>query len=59
MADESRYLHDVCPDEVRHGINERRPKISDYLNAGKLLKLRVINDELQFIAPGLILYGDK
>lgn len=59
IFDEKQFLREVCPTEVKHGINERRPKRTDYLTAGKSLRLKIINEEIGFLAPGLILYGEK
>jgi ubiquinone/menaquinone biosynthesis C-methylase UbiE len=59
ILDENKFLLKECPDEVRHGIHERRPKRTDFITAGKSLRLKIINEEIRFIAPGLILYGEK
>ena len=57
--DELKYIQEHVPMESKHGISERRPTINEYLQAGEILKLQVLNDKLNFIAPGLILYGEK
>ncbi len=59
IADEFEFVKQNIPLETKHNITERRPKITEYLQAGDILNLRVRNEELGFVAPGLILYGGK
>lgn len=57
--DEDNFVKKFCPEETRHGINERRPTKSEYLEFGKILKLQILNEKINFVSPGLILYGEK
>lgn len=49
--------------EMKYGIIERRPTIQEYLENGKIVNLKVINDELGIrkdgVTPGLFLAGQK
>jgi ubiquinone/menaquinone biosynthesis C-methylase UbiE len=59
IADEFEFVRQNIPLETKHNITERRPTISEYLRAGDILNLQVLNEKLGFIASGLILYGEK
>lgn len=50
---------EYAPLEHKHGIIERRPTRQEYLEAGKVLNLEILNEQLNYISPGLILHGIK
>jgi SAM-dependent methyltransferase len=58
-VDEFEYIRQNIKLEIKHGVSERRPTITEYLKAGDILNLQVLNEKLGFIALGLILFGEK
>ncbi|MDD4972556.1 MAG: class I SAM-dependent methyltransferase [Paludibacter sp.] len=56
---ELEYLKQYVALETKHGVAERRPTIKEYLDAGNIINLQVLNDKINFVAPGLILRGQK
>jgi SAM-dependent methyltransferase len=59
VVDETLFVSRDCPSEFKHGINERRPTKKEYLEAGQVIDLQILNEKINFVAPGLILYGKK
>lgn len=59
-SNEINFVKKYCMEEVFHGINERRPTMREYLDAGSIIHLKVLNEEIDFSdTPGLILRGVK
>jgi len=60
---EADYIKEYAEIELRHNIIERRPTLREYSQAGALLNVRAINDEVGLIhrvdTAGLLLKGQK